>query len=300
MANWLATELLRRQRDEVLSKEAAKFRSGFYASPSPKMILNHQGIIEHANTEAERLFQYSEAELIGKPIEILVPEGFRSAHPRLREGFMQAPIARSMGIGRDLLAQNSQGEAFPVEVGLNPIQNEDGILVLCAVVDLTERKRYEKKILEQAELLEQTNKLLSYQAITDSLTSLFNRRHFMMKLKEYLSLAHRSGECISMLMVDVDHFKKYNDAYGHTAGDEALKAVAKELHRQTRDVDIVARYGGEEFIVLLPATDRQGAMVIAERIRNAVEQISDLCRIVTLSGGIATAIDLADPEQGDR
>lgn len=210
---------------------------------------------------------------------------------------MQAPTVRSMGLGRDLMALNSQGEVFPVEVGLNPIQTKDGILVLCAVVDLTERKRYENKILQQAEQLKQTNKLLSHQAITDSLTNLSNRRHFMLKLKEYLSLARRSGECVSLLMVDVDHFKKYNDAYGHTAGDEALKAVARELHRQTRDVDIVARYGGEEFIILLPATDREGAMVIAARIRNAVQRITDLRRVVTLSGGVATAIDLADPTQ---
>jgi diguanylate cyclase (GGDEF)-like protein/PAS domain S-box-containing protein len=295
MANWLAAELSRRQQEANLKRVEEKFRSGFYASPSAMLILNRQGLIEHVNLEAERLFQYSQVQLVGKPIEILLPDGFRAAHPELRDRFLQAPMARPMGIGRDLLAQNSQGEAFPVEVGLNPIQTEDGLLVLCAVVDLTDRKSYEKKILEQAELLKQTNKLLSHQAITDSLTNLSNRHYFMIKLKEYLSLAHRSGECVSVLMLDVDHFKKYNDTYGHTAGDEALKAVARELGRQTREVDIVARYGGEEFIVLLPATDREGAMVIAERIRNAVERITDLRRVVTLSGGVATAIGLADP-----
>ena len=297
MAIWLEAELVRRQQESRLHWREERFRSGFYASPGALLIINHQGEIEQINAEAERLFQYREAELVGKSIEILVPEAARGHHPRLREGYIQNPTARPMGEGRDLLARNAQGEVFPVEIGLNPIRTQHAVLVLCAVLDLRERKRYEQTILDQAELLRQANRQLSRQAVTDALTGLSNRYHFTVKLKEYLSLAHRSGECVSILMLDVDHFKKYNDTYGHTAGDEALKAVARELTHQTRDVDIVARYGGEEFIILLPATDRDGALVIGERIRDAVEKISDLYQQVTLSGGIATVVDIANPTQ---
>ncbi len=193
-----------------------------------------------------------------------------------------------MGIGRDLLAQNAAGEVFPVEVGLNPITTEEGTLVLCAVVDLTERKKYEAKTLEQKELLAQANKQLSEQVATDSLTNLANRRHLMAKMEEYLLLADRSGDCLSLLMADVDYFKQYNDSFGHPAGDEALQAVARELSRQSRQVDIISRYGGEEFSVLLPAADWQGAMAVAERIRAATAQISHLHQGLTLSLGVAT------------
>lgn len=295
MGQWLTSELQRWQREDALIKMKDKFKIGFYAAPTPMLIVNQDGSIEHANTEAERLFRFEQSELVGKPVEILIPEKLQAAHPKMRDEFVMAPKARPVGSARDLLAQNSQGEVFPVEVGLNPIQTEEGLVILCAVVDLTERKSFEHKILEQAELLKQSNKLLSRQASTDSLTCLANRRFIMAKLEEYLSLSHRSGECVSLLLVDVDHFKHFNDSYGHSAGDEALKAVANELDRQTRDVDIVARYGGEEFIILLPATDREGAQIIAERVRRAVENIASLPRKITLSGGIATAVDIEDP-----
>jgi len=297
MATWLEAELVRRERECELQRQEERFRRGFYAAPSAMLILNHRGEIEQANSEAERLFHYREAELLGQPVEILVPETSRPGHPRLRDGFLRSPEVLHIGGGRDLLAQNARGEVFPVEVGLNPFHSRGEDLVLCAVIDLTERKHNEQIILEQAQQLEQANRQLSQRAITDPLTHVYNRHHFMVKLKEYLSLAHRSGECVSILMLDVDHFKKYNDSYGHTAGDEALKAVAGELTRQTRDVDIVARYGGEEFIILLPATDREGALVSAERIRSAVEGIGHLRRVVTLSIGIATAMDIANPTQ---
>jgi diguanylate cyclase (GGDEF)-like protein/PAS domain S-box-containing protein len=295
MGLWLEAELSRRGQEHELRLMEERFRQGFYAAPGAMLIINRKGEIEQVNTEAEHLFGYDEAQLVGKPVEVLVPEGFRASHPRLREGYQRAPQERPMGKGRDLLAQNARGEVFPVEVGLNPIRTREHSLVLCAVMDLTERKRYEKTILEQTELLVEANERLSQRATTDALTNLSNRHHFMAKLNEYMSLAHRSGECVSILMLDVDHFKKYNDTHGHIAGDEALKTVARELSRHTRGVDIVARYGGEEFIILLPAADREGAQVIGERIRLAVEQISHLHRPVTLSGGIATAVDIANP-----
>ena len=298
MADWLRTELSRQRREDSLQRAEEKYRIGFSASPSPMLIITADGLIEHVNQEAARLFQYSQHQLVGKPIELLIPEEHQAIHPKLREGFANSPLARPMGSGRDLTAQNAKGEVFPVEIGLKPIRTSEGLYVLCAMTDLTERKRYEQTILEQAELLKETNKQLSLQAITDNLTGLFNRHHFMSKLQEYISLGFRSGECVSVLMLDVDHFKKYNDSFGHTAGDEALKVVAEELTRQTRHVDIVARYGGEEFIILLPATDREGAMVIAERIRAAVASISSLQRAVTLSGGVATTVNLGDPNIG--
>lgn len=103
--------------------------------------------------------------------------------------------------------------------------------------------------------------------VTDPLTGISNRRHLMETLESETRRANRSDQSFAILMVDVDRFKKFNDTYGHIAGDEALKVVAKVLQEATREIDHVARYGGEEFMVVLPDTDIGGAVHAAERVR---------------------------------
>ena len=104
-------------------------------------------------------------------------------------------------------------------------------------------------------------------ASTDALTEVDNRRSFDAALGREWKRARRSGQPLSLLMIDVDHFKRYNDHYGHTAGDACLRAVAQVLKSaMLRPTDLVARYGGEEFAVLLPDTDRRGAEHVAQRI----------------------------------
>jgi two-component system, cell cycle response regulator len=112
---------------------------------------------------------------------------------------------------------------------------------------------------------------LAIQALTDPLTGLVNRRQLDSRLADLFALARRHGRSLACLMVDVDHFKRVNDTYGHSAGDAVLREVANRLRAQCRGVDVVARYGGEEFTVLLPETDGPGALVAAERIRAAIE-----------------------------
>ena len=105
----------------------------------------------------------------------------------------------------------------------------------------------------------------------------------------HAALAARERLALSVLMLDVDHFKKYNDAFGHLAGDEALRLVAALLKDGVRLHDVVVRYGGEEFVVLLPATDATAAIEVAERLRSSIEQCSGLACPVTASFGVATA-----------
>ena len=109
-------------------------------------------------------------------------------------------------------------------------------------------------------------------ALQDSLTGLFNRRHFEERLSSELAAAQRHGRALSLLLVDVDHFKNVTDQFGHLAGDEALKMVAFVLRGTVRKEDVVARYGGEEFVVLARETALQGGRALAERIRKAVER----------------------------
>jgi diguanylate cyclase (GGDEF)-like protein len=141
-------------------------------------------------------------------------------------------------------------------------------------------------------LLQQVQKL----AETDGLTGLANRRTFEATLERELSRAARSGEPVTLLMVDIDHFKLLNDRHGHQAGDEVLKLVAGVLASACRDFDTAARYGGEEFAVVLPACSSAESLLVAERLR---ETIAEVDTVAPISGSVGVATfptHAADPE----
>lgn len=134
--------------------------------------------------------------------------------------------------------------------------------------------------------------LLMERANTDSVTGLANHRYFQERLAVEFSRAARYGSPLSLLMIDIDHFKLFNDMNGHPAGDHALREIARVISEQVRDVDVAARYGGEEFAIILPETTADQAQVLGERIRQAVcervfHQTNAQCRTLTLSVGVA-------------
>ncbi len=131
---------------------------------------------------------------------------------------------------------------------------------------------------------------LAFQAATDPLTGLANRRQLDQRLSEAFALARRHSRPLACLMVDVDHFKRVNDTYGHGAGDIVLTEVAARLRAQCRAVDTAARYGGEEFTVLLPETDAPGALILAERIRAAIA-VDPITIALPGSGGASHAAE---------
>jgi diguanylate cyclase (GGDEF)-like protein len=136
-------------------------------------------------------------------------------------------------------------------------------------------------------------------AVTDSLTGLYVRRYFLVKLQEELHRAERYDNILSVVMADLDHFKNINDTYGHDAGDRVLKAIGKFLQQNIRDVDMAARFGGEEFVIMIPEAANDAAHILSERLRKQMSQlkIEDLPPI-TISLGIATypndGSDMAD------
>lgn len=156
------------------------------------------------------------------------------------------------------------------------------------------RREVERLEVERVRLLEEANVRLEMLATTDPLTGLANRRAFDAALAREAALAGRDGRQLSVVVLDVDHFKSFNDSFGHPAGDEMLARLADAVCGCCRTTDVPARLGGEEFAVLLPVTDLDGAAALAERMRTAVEGLAWPLRPVTVSAGVAALADGGD------
>ncbi len=152
------------------------------------------------------------------------------------------------------------------------------VALLCVVtlIYILRERRYRQLI-----------KNLYMQAITDGLTGLSNHTHFLGRLQEEVDRAGRYRHPLSLLMIDLDHFKSYNDTFGHQHGDELLRQIAHVLRTSLRRVDMTARYGGEEFVVILPETNLEGAIVVAERLRSRISEMVVAKRQVTVSVGVS-------------
>jgi len=159
---------------------------------------------------------------------------------------------------------------------------------------LSERNQ---KLRELSQKLEDANKKLNAMATTDKLTGIANHRKFMEFISREWEIARRNNKPLSLLIADIDYFKKFNDTYGHLEGDKCLKKIGETLKKSTkRPGDIVARYGGEEFTVLLPDTDSKGALDVAKRMKKNIISLkiphkkSDIAKYVTISFGVSTYI----------
>jgi diguanylate cyclase (GGDEF)-like protein len=166
--------------------------------------------------------------------------------------------------------------------------------------------RNRKKIEQQARELRNANDQLQRLALVDGLTQVSNRRFFDERLQQEWRRLARSGEALSIILCDVDFFKKYNDTYGHLAGDACLQQVAKAIQLAVkRPADVVARYGGEEFVVILPETGAAGALHVADQILRQVSSLkiphesSEISEYVTVSVGVATTLPTPEVEPSE-
>lgn len=164
------------------------------------------------------------------------------------------------------------------------------------IFDISERKRME-------DVLVRLNKQLESLSFNDALTGVANRRMYDQTMEAEWARAHRHQEPLSLIVIDIDHFKQYNDCHGHVMGDDCLKTVAGLLEGvSARSTDLLARYGGEEFVLLLPNTDENAARDLAERCRQAVlnKQIPTAdsleVGVVTISAGVITTVPTADTD----
>ena len=167
---------------------------------------------------------------------------------------------------------------------------DGGPLRACGThMDLTERKRLEHEVEAQQRLLAEANQKLAQLADTDDLSGIGNRRSFQKHIENEFGRFARYGTPLSIALLDVDHFKPYNDSFGHLAGDELIRQVAQLLRQSLRETDTVFRYGGEEFVLIMPSTDAAQASASIERIRISFEAWTWPNRPVTVSAGVATA-----------
>jgi len=296
----------RKQSEEALMESEEKYRSILNASPDDITITDLEGRIIMVSPAAKKMFGYElnfDEFTSMRLVDFIVPEDVERAQSnilRMYQGGDPRPN-EYRGVRKDR-------SIFDIEVNSGFILNSNGqpTKMVFIVRDITERKLAEQQIQELFQQLEIEKNTAHFNSITDSLTRLANRRYFDEALKTEFYRLKRTGSTLSLIMLDVDHFKKFNDTYGHLAGDDCLRQIGTTLKRIVGRVpDIVARYGGEEFVVILPETENVGAETLAERIRNAVEALaiahsaSDISNYVTVSLGVVTADTsrLASPER---
>ncbi|MCS7234091.1 MAG: sensor domain-containing diguanylate cyclase [Synergistetes bacterium] len=232
-----------------MSKEPLEKYKLLFDSAKDAIIILEEYKIKELNESAKRLFAHSEDELIGKPLNSLIPIPQEVLEEILK------------GKERVLEAEYSKknGTLIEIEINLSKATFEGKDYIFAFIKDVTKRKRELKR--------------LFFISIIDPLTGAYNRRYFKQRLEEEVERAKRTGRSFSLIMFDLDRFKEINDTYGHEVGDLTLKKVGRAVKERIRKTDIFARWGGEEFFILLPETDLTGAIKLAEDLRERISQI---------------------------
>jgi diguanylate cyclase (GGDEF)-like protein len=268
-------------------------------SPCAAFIKNDDGSYNYINSCFEILFQIASSRILGKTDDEVFPspEALRrqEADARVLEAGESVQLVESFecpdGLVREFLTRkflflDSSGHRMIGGVLLDVTPQK--VIERTLTIQLGLAERLNAELASKSRRLEQVNALLMQQATTDSLTGLRNRRAFFEALEAALSERNRQPRPLSVLMLDVDNFKAYNDDFGHPAGDEVLCVVANLLMGHARAHDLPARYGGEEFVVLLPGASEEEAAVAACRLLEAIAQHPWPLRPVTASFGVAS------------
>ena len=236
-------------------------------------------LIVYVNPAFEQLMGYRSDEVIGKtPAMFYGPDTDRHTHYKIRKALREAKEIRT-----EILNYTRDGQPIWLDINVFPMLDSDGNVEYFAAIerDLTEQKRQQAR--------------LEIMATIDPLTELPNRQHILKTARREFSRSKRYHRPLSLMMIDIDHFKKVNDQYGHVTGDKVLAEVARICGQELRDPDILGRIGGEEFVLLLPDTPEASALHVAERMRarlaNTLISIDGNSFHITASFGVVERID---------
>lgn len=227
----------------------------------------------YVNPAFERMTGYAAREVLGRNCRFLHRDDVS------QPGLETVREAVRTGSGCVALLRNyrQDGTLFWNQLGLAPMYGGNGQVthIMGTLVDVTHSVRAEQLLLERQRQLERSKRVLEGLALKDGLTGLYNRRHFSEQLAREWNRARRERFSLSLFMIDIDYFKRFNDAYGHPAGDERIRLVADALRRCfARGSDLVARYGGEEFVALAGGLDRRCGRERAELLCEAVRGLT--------------------------
>ncbi len=199
--------------------------------------------------------------------------------------FISLLLFKSTGITKALVSRGAETDRF-----LDIIMMTFTTTFIISSIEISRKKTIQK--------LENVQEELRVLATTDPLTGLLNRRFFIELAEAEIKRSVRYKTSLSVLMIDIDHFKAVNDNYGHKAGDLALMKISSLLKSSLRDIDLVGRYGGEEFIILLPESDKRNSLIIAERIRKKIENTEiDINNSEKLHQTVSIGVAESNPEQ---
>ena len=227
--------------------------------------------------------------------------------------WLQAMTTRNPVKGEHVAFQVAAGTLVKAVINCAPVQDGEGKVKGCMVTfdDVTEMERINQQLLgtlgelrQSQEEIERQNVELKRLATRDPLTGCLNRRAFYEDLEKLFIQARETGQSLCCIMSDIDHFKSFNDRYGHAIGDQVLQAVARTLSGGMRSMDLLCRYGGEEFCIMLPGVGLEEAGAVAERLRNEIEtraastvRSSQPLKITSSFGVALLTADLAEPAQ---
>lgn len=256
----------RKQTEEVMAQLASIVESSSDAIISIRL----NGIITSWNSGAERIYGYPAEEVIGKSIYILVPPDRNDELPAIFERIERGERAEHY----ETVRIRKDGKHIYVSICISPIKDAFGRVTGASAIarDITEHKQAEEALYQAKTEAEQAREKAEYLAAMDYLTGVLNRRAFMDRLIREVNRATQDNTPLSVILADIDFFKKVNDTYGHQSGDVVLQQFAKCLSELCRPNDFVGRYGGEEFIICLPGTGHEGALLVAERMRVALQE----------------------------
>jgi len=220
------------------------------------------GIVTHWNAAAETMFGWKRSEATGRELaKLIIPNDLRAAHTAGLKRFRETGYGPMIGSRTEVIARHRDGAEIPVELSITCVEEADGGYAFHGFVrDITERRLLEA---QQAEMLAQAE----HSARSDALTALPNRRAWDEELGRELARARRAQVPLCIAVLDLDHFKNFNDSNGHQAGDRLLRQASTSWKLALRASDFLARHGGEEFAALLPSCDIEEAMTVIERLR---------------------------------